>query len=313
MRSILLTAASIGVACLLSGGGAAAQSEWCSVARDGDGENCRFTTYEQCRTNGIDGWCIRNSQAAPAPAAGPATAQIEVPAAPAPAPAPAARRRPELRPAAAVRSAPNIVPPKPAANTATRLLNPALLAPQPEFNCEFDTASLGASPPQQPTLASTQAGPAPAATDVARIKADYERQCYRHAEIISLDRLRHLQASADETIKALRREPAGTKISLPDRALLAPASGFDCEFKTASVDNASTQSQPAAAGAQTGAGGDAALRAKLDYELQCYRHATLILRDRIQHLQASLGETIKAVNRGKPLAAQSRRGGSSSN
>ena len=37
----------------------------------------------------------------------------------------------------------------------------------------------------------------------------------------------------------------------------------------------------------------------LDYERQCYQHAETILRDRLQQLQASVGETIKAVNKGQ--------------
>jgi hypothetical protein len=317
MRSILLTAASIGVACMLSGSGAAAQTEpWCSVARDGDGENCRFSSYEQCTVNGLDGWCVRNSRAAvePAPAMGP-TAQMEVPtpgAAPPPAPARPARKKPDTKQGSIVRPPPsltrpatNIVPTRAAASVSIPLPDRALLAPLPEFNCQFDTASLEANAPQQPTLASTQASPG--ADAAARIKADYEQQCYRHTELISRDRLQHLQASVGETIKAVRRnDHAGVKIPLPDQALLAPATGFDCEFKTASVEGASApQSSPASGQAAPDA---AALRAKLDYEIQCYRHAAIIWRDRIQHLQASLGETITAVNRGKPSAAEPRRG-----
>jgi hypothetical protein len=43
---------------------------------------------------------------------------------------------------------------------------------------------------------------------------------------------------------------------------------------------------------------------KLDYERQCYRHAEMILRDRLLGLQASVGETIKAVNRRRATAAR---------
>jgi hypothetical protein len=41
-----------------------------------------------------------------------------------------------------------------------------------------------------------------------RQKLDYERQCYRHAEIIARDRLRLLQASVRRTARASQRRPA---------------------------------------------------------------------------------------------------------
>jgi hypothetical protein len=94
--------------------------------------------------------------------------------------------------------------------------------------------------------------------------------------------------------------PAGarTHIPLPDRTLLAPPAEFNCEFKAASPNEAPGQSSPGPAPAQ--ADPNAALRAKLDYERQCYRHAEMILRDRLLRLQAAVGETIMAVNRGDP-------------
>jgi hypothetical protein len=42
----------------------------------------------------------------------------------------------------------------------------------------------------------------------------------------------------------------------------------------------------------------AALRTKLDYERQCFRHAEMIVRQRLHALQASVGATIKAIQRG---------------
>jgi hypothetical protein len=57
---------------------------------------------------------------------------------------------------------------------------------------------------------------------------------------------------------------------LPDAALLAPQAEPDCAFKT---------NDP-----------DATERQQLDYERQCYRHAEMIVRDRLQMLQ----EAIKA-------------------
>ena len=65
---------------------------------------------------------------------------------------------------------------------------------------------------------------------------------------------------------------------LPDRALLAPQSPPNCEFKG------------------TGAG-EEALRAKLDYERQCYRHAELIVRNRLRLLQDAVEDAIKVAKR----------------
>ena len=39
-------------------------------------------------------------------------------------------------------------------------------------------------------------------------KLDYERQCYRHAEMIVRSRLQLLQGSVDETIKAVKTQRA---------------------------------------------------------------------------------------------------------
>jgi hypothetical protein len=42
-------------------------------------------------------------------------------------------------------------------------------------------------------------------------KLDYERQCYRHAEMIARNRLRLLQGSVGETIRTFRRsQPSGS-------------------------------------------------------------------------------------------------------
>jgi hypothetical protein len=60
----------------------------------------------------------------------------------------------------------------------------ALLAPQPEPGCEFPATD---SDPDE------------------RQKLDYERQCYRHAEIIARARLRLLQRSVARTIRAIKQ------------------------------------------------------------------------------------------------------------
>ena len=60
----------------------------------------------------------------------------------------------------------------------------ALLNPQPEPGCEFKSTQAEAVDPS---------------------KLDYERQCYRHAEMIVRSRLHLLQGSVDKTIKAVKR------------------------------------------------------------------------------------------------------------
>jgi hypothetical protein len=104
--------------------------------------------------------------------------------------------------------------------------------------------------------------------------------------------------------------PAGlearTAIPLPNPTLLAAPVEFNCEFKAASSDEALGQSSPGLPPAQTDP--DAVLRAKLDYERQCYRHAEMILRDRLLELQAAVGETVKALSRSDPPAAKRPKG-----
>jgi hypothetical protein len=58
-----------------------------------------------------------------------------------------------------------------------------LLSPQPEPSCEFNTTDINAN---------------------ERQKLDYERQCYRHAEMIVRGRLQLLQDSVAKTISAVK-------------------------------------------------------------------------------------------------------------
>jgi hypothetical protein len=58
--------------------------------------------------------------------------------------------------------------------------DPSLLAPQPAPDCEFKRTGVGAVDPNE----------------WARLKIDYERQCYQDAEKIARERLRLLQASS---------------------------------------------------------------------------------------------------------------------
>jgi hypothetical protein len=51
-----------------------------------------------------------------------------------------------------------------------------------------------------------EASPASDSDENARTKLDYERQCYRHAEMIARTRLKALQKSVSRTVLALRAE-----------------------------------------------------------------------------------------------------------
>jgi hypothetical protein len=83
---------------------------------------------------------------------------------------------------------------KPIVHTATLKLpipplpDRSMLEPQPEPDCTFR-------------------GPlsSPATAEEMRMKLDYEQQCYRQAESITRDRLKQLQSSIDNTIKAISR------------------------------------------------------------------------------------------------------------
>jgi hypothetical protein len=70
------------------------------------------------------------------------------------------------------------------------------------------------------------------------------------------------------------RSRASASIPLPTRAQLHPQPEPDCDFKaTPGTDE----------------------RQKLDYERQCYRQAEGIVRNRLQRLQDSVEQTVKAV------------------
>jgi hypothetical protein len=49
-----------------------------------------------------------------------------------------------------------------------------------------------------------------------RAKLDYERQCYRHAEIIARNRLRSLQKAVEKTAKAEKAEKAANAAKAPE-------------------------------------------------------------------------------------------------
>jgi hypothetical protein len=165
----------------------------------------------------------------------------------------------------------------------------ALVAPPPASSCAFQIATLNTAPSQ----------------------LDYERQCHRDAGVILRDRLLKLQVSVGETVKAINRAcPAavstaqpGSKpsIPLPRRTLLTPPTDLDCTFKDSS-DAADSAPKPTPAEAV------AAVRMKLDYERQCYRHNEIILLNALVQLQAEVGETIKAVTGNDRSAASAAKG-----
>lgn len=71
--------------------------------------------------------------------------------------------------------------------------DPELLAPQPAPDCEFTRTDIKTVDPNE----------------WARLKIDYERQCYQDAEKIARERLRLLQASSTcEIDPGLHRRPA---------------------------------------------------------------------------------------------------------
>jgi Protein of unknown function (DUF3551) len=149
------------------------------------------------------------------------------------------------------------------------------------------------------------AGPKPASTKYVSTKAGVPKHVPIHA---SSKRASNKHVSTDSgpskpvdapLITDTSIQPASeTVIPLPDPALLAPAPVFDCEFKSAGSNDAPAQPL-IATGTQSEASTDAMLRMTLDYERQCYQQAETIVRDRLQQLQASVGETIKAVNKGQ--------------
>ncbi len=78
--------------------------------------------------------------------------------------------------------------------------DPALLAPQPAPDCEFKRADLK-------TVDSDE---------WARLKIEYERQCYKNAETIARERLSSLQASSTCKIEPIRQsKPARSESAQP--------------------------------------------------------------------------------------------------
>jgi hypothetical protein len=115
------------------------------------------------------GGCARN-----APHAEPNPVQRQIKAAP-------------VRPLPRARA--HVEPPQ-HAELRVRRPDPALLAAQPAPNCEFKRADLRTVDPDE----------------WARLKAEFERQCYQEAEKAARDRLSRLQASSTCEVERVRRE-----------------------------------------------------------------------------------------------------------
>jgi hypothetical protein len=77
-------------------------------------------------------------------------------------------------------------------------LKPKLERQRPP-NCEYRTARLDKAGARQTD------GQPTAADAEQRAKLDYERQCYRHAEIIARNRLRSLQDAVEVRVKPVKR------------------------------------------------------------------------------------------------------------
>jgi len=75
-----------------------------------------------------------------------------------------------------------------------------LLKRQAAPSCEYRTASLNKAA-KRTSEPWPVAGDASSDADILRAKLDYERQCYKHAEMIARARLTSLQATLDKAIK----------------------------------------------------------------------------------------------------------------
>ncbi len=71
MKALLFAAALIAAAGALMSGAQAQNYPWCAVygGRGGGGQNCGFSTFEQCMAtlSGMGGFCNRNTQYVPPP------------------------------------------------------------------------------------------------------------------------------------------------------------------------------------------------------------------------------------------------------
>jgi hypothetical protein len=108
----------------------------------------------------------------------------------------------------------------PGSTPAIPRLNTALIAPSAEINCEFKNEKPSES------VGQGQPGPARSPADAAaeaNLRLDYERQCYRHAEMILRDELALLQGSVREIVKAVNGGlPAANQPATSPQAINLP-------------------------------------------------------------------------------------------
>jgi len=84
-------------------------------------------------------------------------------------------------------------------------------------------------------------------------------------------------------------------------AVLAAAEAMaQCTTKSIPLPNAALLTPPPESGCAFQIASPMLHLASLDYERQCHRDAGVILRDRLLQLQASVSETVKAINRACP-------------
>jgi hypothetical protein len=159
---------------------------------------------------------------------------------------------------------------------AARLLAVALSAAA-LAGCVHDAQGVAAS---SNTVSSASAVGTASTGKVRTASIEYLRSAgSARAESIASDRVATIgSVTADSPAHSLR---SGTKplIPLPGAALLEKQPQPACDFKSELPD------------------GDDPVITILDYERQCYRHAEIIVRSRLDRLQSSTEETVKAVDK----------------
>lgn len=84
-----------------------------------------------------------------------------------------------------------------------------------------------------------------------------------------------------QSVKAGTSTPRAAAIPLPSQALLTAQPAPNCELESALGDVSAAE----------------AMRAKLDYQQQCYRQAEILVRARLHALQSAVEATARAVKR----------------
>jgi hypothetical protein len=103
--------------------------------------------------------------------------------------------------------------------------------------------------------------------------------------------------------QAKRGQP---RIPVPAAALLKAQPAPACEYRASNPVATLTPGSPKG-GSDDATTEAAALRTKLDYERQCYRHAEMIVRQRLEALQVAVRGTIRAIDREQLKGAQAPR------